>query len=507
MASINVKAVSSSQTLQQQQQQLNQSTTLVDEHRSKIWYEGWLQKEGRFVKSWKRRYFVLKGNKLLYYKNEQKADSELKGSMDIDGCEVRFLAIKVDGMTPSEVYSEYGIRDIQDETEKLMTETSPEYENSNAIKTTGNDNATAATTTTTALILTENFSRDAERAPTDSSRYIYKFCVVGSDRSLFMATYSSKMLKEWIAQIRNCISVENYFRDCFIYSSIPSYSVVRVLSDSSWKQFSIQNDLMTINDMKCVSGIFKRNKNLIKLCLKNVGLTNSFMKILASGFANNEVLQIVDLSQNRIGDEGILDLSDGLYLNIHITNLILSYNLFSDIGAIALSDVLKANVSITKLDLSYNNIGAKGAQSLADMVQVNFTLKELNLNGNNLGDVGVAYLSDGLKNNKTIEKLYLAFNKIGSDGIIQLCQSLTHNRSIKDLDLHGNNFDKASPPSIVAMLKDHKSLTRLDLGSNIRLGSQGISQLSELLKSRFFVSKLVMTRGQLSSASFISKLK
>lgn len=44
------------------------------------------------------------------------------------------------------------------------------------------------------------------------------------------------------------------------------------------------------------------------------------------------------------------------------------------------------------------------------------------------------------------------------------------------------------------MLKDHLSLERIDLGDNKNLGNNGVKALAEALKTRYTISKLVMTR-------------
>lgn len=58
-------------------------------------------KEGRRVKSWKRRYFVLRGGKLSYFKNENKNENDLKGSMEIEGCEAKYIGQRTDDDNPN----------------------------------------------------------------------------------------------------------------------------------------------------------------------------------------------------------------------------------------------------------------------------------------------------------------------------------------------------------------------------------------------------------------------
>ncbi|CAK5035690.1 unnamed protein product [Aphanomyces euteiches] len=53
---------------------------LQQQQSAKVIQEGWMLKEGKKVKSWKRRFFVLQGTNLLYYKNESKESVLGQGS-------------------------------------------------------------------------------------------------------------------------------------------------------------------------------------------------------------------------------------------------------------------------------------------------------------------------------------------------------------------------------------------------------------------------------------------
>ena len=78
-----------------------------------------------------------------------------------------------------------------------------------------------------------------------------------------------------------------------------------------------------------------------------------------------------------------------------------------------------------------------------------------------------------------------------------LClEGIANNKSIKELDLVGNEFDKTGAAALVQAMTDHKSLVTVDLGNNRKLGMSGITTTAEVLKSKYLVSKLVMTRSK-----------
>uniref|UniRef100_A0A670ZAQ7 Rho GTPase activating protein 25 n=1 Tax=Pseudonaja textilis TaxID=8673 RepID=A0A670ZAQ7_PSETE len=87
----------------QQTQRLirSQSMMAVDAKGSSTWLQapnplerplktGWLKKQRSIVKNWQQRYFVLKGQHLLYYKEEE--DLKPQGSLQLQGCTIREVA-------------------------------------------------------------------------------------------------------------------------------------------------------------------------------------------------------------------------------------------------------------------------------------------------------------------------------------------------------------------------------------------------------------------------------
>lgn len=88
----------------------------------------------------------------------------------------------------------------------------------------------------------------------------------------------------------------------------------------------------------------------------------------------------------------------------------------------------------------------------------------------------------------------LAKNDIGSEGLKKFCEDISTNRFLHDIDLKQNLIDSNGVTALVSMLKEHLSLERIDLGDNKNLGNNGVKALAEALKTRYTISKLVMTR-------------
>ena len=85
----------------------------------------------------------------------------------------------------------------------------------------------------------------------------------------------------------------------------------------------------------------------------------------------------LDISFNKIGDEGIAYIATALHANTTIRTLNVSSCSISNVGAESLARALAVNTSLQKLDMGNNNIGYNGICELATGLETNTTLKEM----------------------------------------------------------------------------------------------------------------------------------
>ncbi|CAL8317033.1 unnamed protein product [Arctogadus glacialis] len=90
-------------------------------------------------------------------------------------------------------------------------------------------------------------------------------------------------------------------------------------------------------------------------------------------------LEILNLSQNGIGDTGMYELSLVLMNPASLRCLSLYSNIISDVGAHWLATVLPLMVSLTDLDVKYNNLTDVGAQSLGAVLKKCPSVKSLRM--------------------------------------------------------------------------------------------------------------------------------
>ena len=105
-------------------------------------------------------------------------------------------------------------------------------------------------------------------------------------------------------------------------------------------------------DILCFS--FKNCENLSKQIL-------NYIVIMISNLSN---LKILDLESNKLNNEQIKILANGLKENKTLSALILNNNKISSDGGFYLADALVENKNITQLYLSKNNITEDGLKSI-----------------------------------------------------------------------------------------------------------------------------------------------
>ena len=174
---------------------------------------------------------------------------------------------------------------------------------------------------------------------------------------------------------------------------------------------------------------------------------------------NDGTMKSLNLSNNNIGNEGVISLAKALKENSSITTLDLSYNKIGPEAATALAEAFKVNSTITMVNLRWNNMGDTGATALAEALKENSTIQSVNLFYNNFGATGATALAEALKLNQSIRFLDLSYNKIGPEGATEIADALKVNSTITNLSLNGNNIGPAGATALTEALKVNSTIT------------------------------------------------
>eukprot|EP00696_Hemimastix_kukwesjijk_P013826 gnl/Hemi2/27651_TR9140_c0_g1_i1.p1 gnl/Hemi2/27651_TR9140_c0_g1~~gnl/Hemi2/27651_TR9140_c0_g1_i1.p1 ORF type:complete len:420 (+),score=11.52 gnl/Hemi2/27651_TR9140_c0_g1_i1:62-1321(+) len=140
------------------------------------------------------------------------------------------------------------------------------------------------------------------------------------------------------------------------------------------------------------------------------------IRALCAVMGKNNTLKNLDISHNCVTSLGAKSIGsilkrpgrstspvtggyhNGLLLGgAGITHINLSHNRISDDGVSVIAEALAANKNLIRLDLSHNEIGNQGAKMLVEALAVNTCLEELDISQNNIDPLLQHYIRDLLR--------------------------------------------------------------------------------------------------------------
>ncbi len=260
------------------------------------------------------------------------------------------------------------------------------------------------------------------------------------------------------------------------------------------------------------------DSQLTELDLSGRGLTVTQLKELIKALEGNTHLNILNVSNNPIGNIGAQLLAAP---HFHFNVL---YASGCNISAVR---PLAENTRLLELDLASNEIGAAAASLFAE----NKTLQSLSLAGNPVGDEGAISLSknctlisltlshckigikggQALAKNTHLKKLFLGDNQIQAEGAMAFAENacleslsiggndidtsgliaLSHNTHLTALDV---NYNEVSDPSAITLAR-HPALTYLNLGYN-QITARGAEALAENTRLRSLILSYNLLRDE-----------
>lgn len=420
---------------------------------------------------------------------------------------------------------------------------------------------------------------------TEDGRYWTKWSIVGDERRKTKSSLTQIIYKNSLYQ--SLISLDNFVLSRVITNKIETYSAFKiddtiVASNKVKDQVYFQNLFLNYtfvqlksvgSDANYVSKALELNKTITHLDLSSSHIENEgalmifkaisnhpFIKILnlrdnqINGYIpdlqflinGHKPLRSLDLSSNRIGDEGAKDLLLNFQNSHSLTHIYLSDNQIEILGAQALGEALlvtntlqhiafsknfitndglqnicnslQQNKSLTSLELSNNGISLEGSKHLTEMIKKNCTIKKLIFSKQNLKrNEASRQIADSLKLNDTLTHIDFSHNHIGSEGVAFILESLSQNQKIENLNLDNNDIEDEGLLNIHKYLNLNKSLTTISFRKNDfrRIGTTALAnslmncQLKSLDLSHCFISfdGLKALMNVLKTNTFLTDLK
>jgi hypothetical protein len=274
-------------------------------------------------------------------------------------------------------------------------------------------------------------------------------------------------------------------------NTVKSLEVVTALNSGDWvalvdgihnskviESIAFCNGTMSVEGVRLLSKVLQTHKSLVKLGLRGTNQNAESVKSLIesiSEFAQSSAfveaieaalegippsasscgIQVLDLSDNPLGDEGVWALATVLK-KTHISDLSMDSvglttegfkRLVAEMPKGIQGTTIRSQKVVTKmpfalqsLSLNSNAPGLEGIKAIADFLSLNTTITSLSLKNCQLGDTSVGYMTKSLGSTSLsrLSQLDLSDNQIGASGADSLIALLRTNHLLVHVNLHGN---------------------------------------------------------------------
>jgi len=198
------------------------------------------------------------------------------------------------------------------------------------------------------------------------------------------------------------------------------------------------------------------NTTLKTLLLPRTDMTATGVKAIGALIGECPNIETVVLSSNTVDEDGLVgEFCDGLAKNKSLKSLYIGVCRLGSKGIEPLCQgPLKSHPSLEHISLTYNRLEAAAATTLSEMLRTNKALRYLDVCGNSLGPEGAAAICEGLKANKgRLQKLGLAQNAIRLEGGEALVNFFLSGKSLEYLDIRHNRINYRDMMKLRALLE------------------------------------------------------
>ncbi|CAG9466871.1 unnamed protein product [Pedinophyceae sp. YPF-701] len=281
---------------------------------------------------------------------------------------------------------------------------------------------------------------------------------------------------------------------------------------------SLIRELQAVIDAGTVLHEFRLRGGSKELFNSRIGSAQA--KALAFALKDDEHINTLDVSWNRIDDEGLEYLAEAVRANTSLVRLLLTCNLIGDQGVDALltamdrrpgegvrelvlranrgvTDVsvmrigksLRSNTFLRALDLGHTYMGLKGIMAIcAAMVEGQNSLEVLRLDspiftGPSESEAAISYLCKAINSAPALRELSLAQFHVDQDSLLRLFgQDLTKPTALSHVVLSSNRISDGCGPALQRMFEMCPGLEVLDMSANW-IGDEGGVALAEVMLS------------------------
>eukprot|EP00277_Geminigera_cryophila_P005605 CAMPEP_0179414124 /NCGR_PEP_ID=MMETSP0799-20121207/5486_1 /TAXON_ID=46947 /ORGANISM="Geminigera cryophila, Strain CCMP2564" /LENGTH=281 /DNA_ID=CAMNT_0021186685 /DNA_START=303 /DNA_END=1149 /DNA_ORIENTATION=- len=199
---------------------------------------------------------------------------------------------------------------------------------------------------------------------------------------------------------------------------------------------------MAIEGSPWLGQILKYLPNLIKLDLAGNDIdetaSSSLREACIGRFTN---LTSLKLSQNPIGDKGMLEMALGLAGLGALRSLQIFNCEITDAGAAAIGAALASLPCLRKLEVAYNRISHDGFRLITEWLLVEGSrnrLTHINIDGNVCGDEVTESFQRLLLQGPFLQRLFLRGNFLTLQGVCKMIELVQEHENLVQVELGGN---------------------------------------------------------------------
>ncbi|OQS00085.1 hypothetical protein THRCLA_06243 [Thraustotheca clavata] len=217
--------------------------------------------------------------------------------------------------------------------------------------------------------------------------------------------------------------------------------------------------------------------SVTSLSMTHSGITGQGSAAVVTGVNKDDLVKL-NFSHNKIGVKGYMKLNtvlDDTSLNLQVLNL--SNNSLGDQSVSALVKALQKRCTLTSLILSHNKV-FHSAKLLGDLLRVKSSITLLDLSWNQIRGEPACHFADAMAENDSILELILSDNSLGNSGgaDIRLACSLLVNSTLTHLNVSNNHIKGRAVFVFVDMCKQNKTMEQLNASSN-PIGTAGVEAI------------------------------
>lgn len=204
-------------------------------------------------------------------------------------------------------------------------------------------------------------------------------------------------------------------------------------------------------------------------------------------------MQILDLSNNLIGDDGAIALAFSLEQCKNLKKCDVSGNYIRKGGITFLFKHLSFKVNFSRRDIFFNDsviAAGDSVQAIARNLEQCSILNFLDLSGIGIDDNGATIIATGLKSCDSLKTLYFSYNFISDLGVEALTTCVQSFHSLQTLYLDRNMIGDEGAKAIANRIIPYcTNLHTLNLDCNV-IGENGEKELARHMKNSTSLQEL-----------------